>query len=500
METFYDIIFNRTDNLVVEKEKASHKTALSTLTNSYTYGELKKEIKKYKSMLSEYGDLTGYRAALIIPSVFTYTALFIAINKLGGTIVPISHQFKNHDLTSVLELTKPHFIFTAQNNDHTEQIQLVKRWVDKEGKQVNFYFQENNQWKLNKSNGEKYEQDKEKIDVIGCSSGSTGAPKGIMINMNSWKSWINQIEKEFKLSEEDAIFSTFPLNSPYGIAWLLTSLKNGTKIIFPESFDVFKIINYLRNHHCNKIVATPSAYNSLNLFLQQGNRDVLERLDRIMISGEPVTPAFIESLKGMEHCMLTACYGISEQGILLVKKDMKELYKSGWDLVDGIEARIGHDDELVFKSPAVLNGYYKRSDLTKEVLEKGWYYTGDLGTRLENGNIQLIGRKKDMIKKGGQQVIPGEVEKVLAKHKHVKSVSIVGVPHPILGEKVVAFITGEVLVPHTELYNLCKREIARYKVPDEIYQLEELPMNQGKIDKLKLKKLAANSGASEAEQ
>ncbi|OLN22628.1 hypothetical protein BTO30_08220 [Domibacillus antri] len=479
-------------NWVFDEEKNENKIALSTLTNSYTYGELKKEVEKYTKILSNYGDLKGTRTALIIPSIFTYVSLFLAVNKLGGTVVPISHQFRKHDLTSVLQLTQPHIVFTVNQHDHISHLELLKNWADESGKQTIVYsYDKNEDWAVYLSEGEAYEKDEEKIDVIGCSSGSTGVPKGIMINMESWRNWISQIEGSFGVSKNDLIFSTFPLNSPYGIAWALTSLKNGLKIVFPESFDVFKIIHYLKNNQCNKIVATPSAYNSLNMFLQKEDRSILERLERIMISGEPITPGFIESLKGMDHCKLTGCYGISEQGILLIKEDMRELYETGWDLVKGIEVRIEKDRELVFKSPAVLKGYYKRPDLTTEVLVEGWYHTGDLGELLGNKKIQIIGRKKDMIKKGGQQVIPGEVEQVLLKHKDVKKVSVVGVSHPTFGEKVVAFIVGDKLIAQTELYNLCKSEIAKYKVPDEIHQIKDLPMNQGKVDKLELKRMLA---------
>jgi long-chain acyl-CoA synthetase len=149
--------------------------------------------------------------------------------------------------------------------------------------------------------------------------------------------------------------------------------------------------------------------------------------------------------------------------------------------------------ELLVKSPTLFKFYYNMPEITREAMtEDGFIRTGDLAQWSESNNIILIGRKKDLIKKGGAQVVPGEVEKVLSEHPNVTQASVIGMPHPVFGEQVVAFVIANKLLEPSELFEHCIARIARYKVPDQIEFIEKLPMVSGKTDKVALRQMYVN--------
>jgi non-ribosomal peptide synthetase component E (peptide arylation enzyme) len=154
-----------------------------------------------------------------------------------------------------------------------------------------------------------------------------------------------------------------------------------------------------------------------------------------------------------------------------------------------VEYKIEQDGEFLIRTLAGFMGYYKQPDLTSELwTSDGWFLTGDLVRKNENHKLEIVGRKKDVIKKGGQQVVPGEVEKILLQHPNVKQAVVLGAPHSIYGEQVVAFAILYDESRVKELYPFCAERIARYKVPDTFEIVSDIPIMQGKTDKITLLK------------
>ena len=141
-----------------------------------------------------------------------------------------------------------------------------------------------------------------------------------------------------------------------------------------------------------------------------------------------------------------------------------------------------------------MAGYYKAPELTAQVLDKeGWYYTGDLGTMDEEAVVSIVGRKKDMIIRGGQNIFPPEIENLIKSHPAVLTSAVVGVPSERYGEAVWAFVVpkeGQTLTS-TEVLKLCRRDLSAYKVPSEVRFVDELPMAaRMKVQKYKLREMA----------
>ena len=142
--------------------------------------------------------------------------------------------------------------------------------------------------------------------------------------------------------------------------------------------------------------------------------------------------------------------------------------------------------EIVYRGPLVMHGYWNNPEATAEAFAGGWFHSGDLATRDEEGYLRLVDRKKDMIVSGGENVYPAEVERVLREHPGVTDVAVVGAPHPRWGETPVAFVVGD--AEADDLIDHCRERLASYKKPTAIHFVTSLPRNAaGKVLKRELR-------------
>jgi long-chain acyl-CoA synthetase len=157
--------------------------------------------------------------------------------------------------------------------------------------------------------------------------------------------------------------------------------------------------------------------------------------------------------------------------------------------VPGVELRLV-EDELWIRTPAAMDGYLRAPEETAAVLADGWFKTGDLATISPEGFVSIVGRKRELILRGGYSVVPGEVETTLLDHPAVAEAAVVGVAHAELGEDVAAFVTLRPGAPASpeELVAFCRERLAGYKYPRRITIVSELPKSAtGKILKTKLR-------------
>jgi fatty-acyl-CoA synthase len=160
------------------------------------------------------------------------------------------------------------------------------------------------------------------------------------------------------------------------------------------------------------------------------------------------------------------------------------------DPVTGRECTAGEEGEVCVKGPSLMLGYYKQPEATAEKVRDGWLHTGDMGVRDADGYLRITGRLSDMIIVGGFNTYPAEIENFYLGHPKILDVSIVGVPDPVLGEAVMAFVipkAGATLTPH-EVRDFAKDQIANFKIPRHVEIVSEFPLTgSGKVQKFKQK-------------
>jgi acyl-CoA synthetase (AMP-forming)/AMP-acid ligase II len=486
MSTFYDLFF---------AEGGWNKTILTTNASSCTVADLHDRVEYYRTLLNKQGEVQGKKVGCLIPSVIDYTALMVAVNMEGGIFVPLSWQLRNDDLSNVLELIDPHVVFTVERLHGFSFGQVIRTWAQESQKETVLFIQPDSGERGDQPTviqGAKRELETEAIDVIACTSGSTGVPKGIKLTVDAIHHWTEANAAALGLTSADCVLSTIPASVPYGICWLLTAFRYRFHMVIPEWFDLPLIVQLAKNHLCNKAVSTPSLFKAIYRFAKSAAPSVIDHFEVCGLAGEPVNQEFISLVFGMKGRLLSL-YGLSEQGLLMYTNDIRsDVVK--WTVCEGIQYKIDGVDsqgvgEILFHTPSAYSGYYKRPDLTREVYtEDGWFYTGDLVKVNEHQEIEIVGRKKELIKKAGQQVVPGEIEQILLQHPQIKQAAVVGVPHPVYGEQVVAFVVAAGELDIQDVYAFAAERIAGYKVPDVITRIDQMPINQGKLDKVTLRK------------
>ncbi|HEX7064514.1 MAG TPA: class I adenylate-forming enzyme family protein [Bacillales bacterium] len=474
------------------------KTVLATFSGQYSLSDIENGMERYISLLRDVRDVKRRKVAILVPQIASYLQLFLAVNHLEGVVVPLSWQLRKDDLSALLDFLDPDVIFTINEYQGFSFSELITKWAAQTGKRTTVLVSEDgSEWSTPYSYpGEERPRVEEPADVIACSSGSTGLPKGIMVDNGYLIRNGAALASMLQVNERDRLFENIHPSVLHGLAWLMAGLKTGYLTLAPETFDVPRLVQLFREMKPTKVSTTPSLFRNLYTFAKGMKAlDGFNSLEVTVLGGEMVSEELIDTVSGDLGCRLVSFYGASEAGLLMnTASDLRE--SIDWEVCEGIDHRIV-DGEIMFKIPKNFLGYYKRPDLTKEIIdEEGWYSSGDLAELNERKKIVIKGRKKDLIKKGGQSIIPGEIERVIADHPNVKQAVVVGVPHPVMGEKLVGFIVRDSEVSGPKLKKFCANRIAAYKVPDEYLFLDEIPTNNGKADRMVLRKMAVSPEGS----
>lgn len=224
-----------------------------------------------------------------------------------------------------------------------------------------------------------------------------------------------------------------------------------------------------------------------------------------IIAAAPAPAEIIRRIRTEMSCEILSAYGLTETSPCLTitrANDCNEVREETVGrTLPGMEIRILDDEEnkvpigavgeLVCRTPGLMKGYYNMPEATANAVDRdGWFYTGDLATLDEAGNVRIVGRKKEMINRGGLKIYPREVEELYYKNQKVQEIAIVGLPDPVLGEISCACIKLRegVQADVDEMRQYIKEKVADYKIPDRIRFVESFPMtSSGKICKVQLR-------------
>ncbi len=362
-------------------------------------------------------------------------------------------------------------------------------------------------------------------------SGTTGVPKAVMHSHRSMIAAVSQGESTFNLPLHVQLWRLVKLTQQYGTRFLRWGLKQptvlgpapihhllgysaliygllyGYRIVIADRFQPARVLQLIEQEHVNAMIAAPTMVAAL-LNSQEFSRLNLSSLLYVLMGAAPCPPDLVRRARQAFGCPVVIAFGATEVGgatLITNPRDPEHLQaETVGRLFPGMEARIvdeerrevprGQIGELALRLGSVMLGYYKAPELNAQALdEEGWYYTGDLATMDEQGYVRIVGRKKDMIIRGGQNVYPAEIENHLLSKPGIREVAVIGVPDPLAGERVWAFVVpqdGAALTP-TDVWSYCRGELAAYKVPDQVRIIDTLPMTStGKVQKFLLRDMA----------
>jgi acyl-CoA synthetase (AMP-forming)/AMP-acid ligase II len=344
--------------------------------------------------------------------------------------------------------------------------------------------------------------------LLGYTSGTTAAPKGVAITHGALMNWFGAAatEPSVNWNSDDVGLMVMPNFHLAGTLVSLPALYHGASLGILSAFEPAAFVAAVAAHRPTVTCLVPTAIQML-LDHRTTNPDNFSSLRRILYAGSPIGQHTLQHALEVFGCDFVQFYGTTETFIITLLRpeqhrlDNPDLLKSCGQPMPGVELRIvdpnGHDlgsgkaGEVLVRSPWMFTGYWNKPDATATAIVDGWYHTGDAGIRDKDGNLFLVDRLKDMIVSGGENIYSAEVERALAANPSVQSVAVVGAPDQKWGERVVAFVVPypDIYVDVSDLVSHCRGLIAGYKVPKEIHLMGALPQTaSGKVQKAALRK------------
>ncbi len=336
-------------------------------------------------------------------------------------------------------------------------------------------------------------------------SGTTGRPKGVMLTHANlaWKNLAHIVE--FGFTGADLGLACGPLYHVGALDLTTTSfIAAGATTIIHRTFDAATVVDELERSRVTTVWLAPAMVNAIMSLPDVGHHD-LSSLRVIINGGEKMPIPLIERVqRTFPSAWFADAYGLTEtvSGDTFLDRDsvVSKLGSVGhpclyleldiWD-EKGRPVPAGERGEIVVRGPKVFKGYWRDPEATASAFAGGWFHTGDIGVRDEDGYLFIVDRLKDMIVSGGENIAGSEVERVLYEHEAVLEAAVVGSDDDRWGEVPVAFVVlrPDATTTAEELLEHCRGQLARYKVPKNVSFLDALPRNpSGKVLKRELRR------------
>ena len=450
----------------------------------WNYKELFNRTLNMADRLCQLGVEHGDRVALLSPNDPSYFELLFACQAAGAIFVPLNWRLSEEELIYILEDCKAKCVFVHRDfSDYVERLPCdtfsLEAHVQSNSISTNF--------SLTHSCSHA---------AIIYTGGTTGKPKGVILShQNIASNAINTIIS-WGLNEQDVTLTCLPMFHTGGLNALSTPLlMAGGTVVIMRDFRADKVMDLLNLYHCTVVLMVPTMYHMLIEHPAFG-KESFPSMKTFLSGGAPcpmeVYEAFYEKGK-----LFKEGYGLTEAGPNNFYIDPTEAYGKKGSVGKAMifnevkivkknnkDAEVNGVGEIFLKGPHVFTGYWSNREETEKVKCDGWLRTGDLGRKDEDGYFYIVGRAKDMIISGGENVYPIEVEQTISQHAAVKEASVVGIPHPKWGEAVLAVVSLKNPASEEELTAFCAQRLGKYKVPKRFVFVKEIPKTAvGKIDK-----------------
>ncbi len=482
---------NLAQNLLDAAEQHADRPAIKLDDHVLTYAELLDAARRMATLLQGLGVEPGDRVGLQTANVPAYPIAFYGALIAGATVVPMNPLLKGREVRFYVEDSDAKVIVAGEQmsdaaKEAAEAVGIEAVIVGAMGPD-----------ELPDDAADLVERDDEDTAVILYTSGTTGTPKGAELthhNMNT--NARTSSETLVEAGPDDMIMGCLPLFHVFGLTCgLNAAVVGGSCLTLIPRFDAGKALEVIGRDKVTIFEGVPTMYAGM---LHHDDREHADLSTlRVCISGGSAMPVEVmKSFEGEFGCMILEGYGLSETSPVASfnHPDVERRPGTIGIPVRGMELRLVDDDgkdvddgevgEIAIRGEGVMKGYWQREDATKEAIPDGWFRSGDLATRDEDGYYTIVDRKKEMIIRGGYNVYPREIEEALYEHPDVAEAAVIGMPHDELGEEVgaaVALKSGKDVDPE-ELKAHVKERVAAYKYPRKVWIVDELPKGPtGKI-------------------
>ena len=355
-------------------------------------------------------------------------------------------------------------------------------------------------------------QSLEPDDVINIqyTSGTTGFPKGVMLTHNNVVNNGNIIAETMKLTHEDRMCIPVPFFHCFGcVLGTMAAVTHGATMVIVEQFEPTRVLSAVQDEKCTVLHGVPTMFIAELNHPDFGKYDTSTLRTGIMAGSTCPIEVMKRVIEDMGAEEITICYGLTESSPVIsqtktddpIEKRVSTVGKPHPNvevkIIDPVtkeEMDAGEPGELCTRGYHVMKGYYNNPEATREAIdEDGWLHTGDIARLDEDGYLDITGRIKDMVIRGGENIYPREIEEFLYTYPGVEDVQVVGVPDEKYGEELMAWVIPKegAEIRTEDVREFCKGAISHYKIPRYIELTDAYPMTaSGKIQKFKLREMS----------
>lgn len=504
-------------------------TAVALGDRRMTYGQLEAQASSLAAALHELGIEAGDRIALNLPNWPEFVVSVFAAAKLGATIVPLNPKYTTPELQYMLRHSESVVVVTAEVWGGVDYLARFEnfltslpdlQYVVSVGEEDLWYDDRIYQFEDLLSSGEGREFPRpavhpdEQIFAILYTSGTMGKPKGVSLTHTNLLSTAAATADAIDLGPEDVVFGLTTLFNIFGLApGVLGTLAAGASLVLQEDQDPAKALEIVERERVSVYHGVPTSF-VLDLHEPSLRERRLSSIRTGIVAGAPVAEDLVLRIQRELVPDLRIAYGLTETGstisitraedppgerVATVGRPLEGTEVTVLDL-DGSPLPIESVGEVAVRGPGVMVGYYRQpSETAHAFTEEGYFLTGDLGMVDEEGYLHILGRRKEMIIRGGFNVYPREVEDRLHAHPAVLDVAVVGLPDEVLGEVACACIVPVegAIVTGEEIKEFCREVMADYKIPDLVRFLDSFPMTgSGKVRRVELARIISAEESS----
>jgi acyl-CoA synthetase (AMP-forming)/AMP-acid ligase II len=482
--------------------------------------------ESFLSLGVEHGD----RIATILPPRPEYVTTLLAANKIGAITVPLDVRFRPADLERFLSAAQPKVLVASnvvEDNPIAENLAKMAGWLGSmdmltlEPGPVGRVFEELLQGDAAFRQNLDSAKSASSVDdgtLIIFTGGTTGVPKAALLSHRNVSTLCRLEAEVFRrcleargLTGRQRVLANLPPSHVGGTLELIgAQLVAGWEVILQEHWNPYTVLEAVQREKVPLLGAVPTMYTIL-LSLPDLDRFDLSSLELVVLSGEKVSLELLEGIRERICKNIIVGYGSTEAGAEVAftepDDDLEALAKGyvgkplpgvTFGIVDENDRLLptGEVGEILVGGPLTIRGYFRMPEEDqKGFATDGSCRTGDLGYLDDEGGLYLVGRKKHVIRMGSYTVMPSEVEDIVCQHADVATAAAVGAPHEIYGEVVWLFVAPRpgAAVEMNEILELCRRELADYKVPRRIIFRESLATSRvGKVNRAKLQEEVRN--------
>ncbi|EOO13738.1 MULTISPECIES: class I adenylate-forming enzyme family protein [Bacillus] len=467
----------------------------------YSFQQYNERVNQLAHYLLHTGVKRGDRIGILCENNHPFPSVMMASLKIGAVFIPLNHQLTAYELESIVkEARLKVLVIDDEFSKVVLKINAVKEipYVIETTKEGFGSFElKLKEQPITEPNVEVHEDD----DAIYLfTSGTTGQAKACVIGHKNLHHYFTEIAGQREIPAGERFLSVHPLFHMSGVLSILNCIYHGVTMVFLADSNPALIWDKIEEEKITTMLAFPAVYSYMLDELDKKERNI--SAFKVAQSGGTKVPETLIQKYMEKGIYMVQGYGSTEGWVVtswhpnMGKEKMSSVGKT----LKHVELKIVHPEtgdelttnevgEIHVKSPYMFKGYWNNEEATKKVVKDNWFNMGDAGMIDDDGFLHIMGRYKDVIVRGGDNVYPDQVEDVIHEINGVLEVAVVGIPNDFWGEVPTAYIVKDIQTSLTEeeIIQHCKEKLASYKIPEVVF-MDELPKNAlGKVLKRELR-------------